>query len=1361
MPRRPSVEYRGEPVDDELAVSALSRYTWAWGANLISKGTKKGDLEQKDVPRPPAYARASALVEAWEIFWYNGPIVWKLLRVYSLVIAFQYTLAIFRVAVSLVPFSIMYRLIDALQSNDPEKRTIANLWPLVAGLGFVSLFQQWLEGIINWNTIIGLSIPISSQLSTLVYEKSLRRKNIKTAEKTEVNIDDDDDDKKDDPAATLKSKQAIVNLIGVDARRIADFLSWQFQIVQSVIKLVMYSAYTINMIGFVPFFAGLVSWAVVLPFNYWSSKKYIRQQDKLMKIRDTKVTIVNEALLGIRQIKFAALEQQWQKRILERRGKELATIRKAFLYDCVVIACWIFSPILLSVVALSVYAVMTENLTPKVAFVSIGIFKSLEMALSVIPEMLTFGMDALISLRRIGAYLDTNEMENNLTPGPDVAIENASVAWPVDGNVPEEERFVLRDLNLSFPQGELSVISGRTGTGKSLLLAALLGEADLLSGSIYMPPTAAPEDRHDAKAHAGNWILPGSVAFVSQTPWLESASLRDNILFGLPHDEARYKEVIEVCALKKDLEILEDGDSTELGANGINLSGGQKWRVTLARAIYSRAEILVMDDIFSAVDAHVGRHIFEKCIGGPICKNRTRILVTHHVGLVQSKTKYVVELGEGKILEAGLTSELDEEGILERIKSHDPQPIAEGSTAVNSEVVSEGDEEDGAALQKVKSKLKDAKKFIEDETHEKGHVKRHVYASYIKASGGVLVWAALFVFFIICEGGELGKTWWLGVWTGHNEEQTRATINSNVNATTSQWNLFTIQNGAFHGSLHQPVSTRDNQDDLWFYLSIWAILSFGTALLHCLRILVIFLTGIRAAKALFEEILFTVLRTPLRWLDTVPVGRILNRMTADFDTIDSRLGWTLSWTMGQAIGLSGICIAAAIVTPIILPPAFILIAVGGFIAKRYMDAARPMKRLESSCKSPVFELFNATLSGITTLRAYQKSGVYKERMHYSLDTWSTNKINFWILNRWMGFRMSLVGAAFSIIVTFLLVTTPFVTASMAGFVLTFAVDFSTTLLFGIRAFAQLELDMNATERVIEYCDLKTEDQGGVEPPAAWPTKGEIDIKDLVVGYAPGLPAVLQGVSFSVGNNERIGVIGRTGAGKSSLTLALFRFLEARSGEIFIDGLDVSKLNLHALRSRLAIIPQDPVLFSGSVRSNLDPFDEHSDEQLRDCLARVHLLDSVPGTPANETANSSSTPVTPKNINIFQDLTSGISESGGNLSQGQRQLLCIARAIVSRPKIMVLDEATSAVDMSTDTLIQRSIREEFTDTTMIVIAHRLSTIADFDRILVLSEGKVAEFGTPKELWNTEGSIFRDMCENSGERAELEKTVLAGK
>ena len=652
-----------------------------------------------------------------------------------------------------------------------------------AALRSIANKYQWIDGWIVWFSITRLCMPIRGQLSALVFNNSLRRKNVKSADnakdddksgedgKKDDNDDDKDKDKdKDDKeeSSVLKSRQAIVNLVGVDSRHIAEFAMMQFFLINSVGKLIVFSAFLIQLIGWLPFGAGILAWALVLPVNTYVSKIYMKAEDQLMKNRDNKLAVVNEALLGMRQIKFSAIEGQWEKKILEMREAELRTIKRVFTADSVLFFCWVTSPILLAAASLATYAAIHGILAPSVAFVSVGIFKSLEVSLSVLPELLAGGMDTLVSVRRVQKYLDGPEIEKVVSEGPDVAFENASIAWPVDGEVPDEDRFILNNVNLSFPEGELSVISGKTGTGKSLLLSALLGEADLLEGSIYMPATLPPLERNDGKAHPGNWLLHGSVAYVSQTPWLESASFRDNILFGLPYLEDRYNTALDVCALKKDLEILPDGDQTELGANGINLSGGQKWRVTLARAIYSRASILIMDDIFSAVDAHVGRQIFENCISGDICKGRTRILVTHHVGLVDSQTKYIVELGEGTVLHSGLTSDLAEDGTLQKIKSHEqPQVViqvdenGDGPTAVNSEETSvleptENEESTVNTLHKVPSKT--GKKFVVDEAREKGMVKKHVYATYMKSSGGWFFWGACAILYISFEGMNLGTS---------------------------------------------------------------------------------------------------------------------------------------------------------------------------------------------------------------------------------------------------------------------------------------------------------------------------------------------------------------------------------------------------------------------------------------------------------------------------------------------------------------------------------------------------------------------------------------------------------------------------
>lgn len=568
-------------------------------------------------------------------------------------------------------------------------------------------------------------------------------------------------------------------------------------------------------------------------------------------------------------------------------------------------------------------------------------------------------------------------------------------------------------------------------------------------------------------------------------------------------------------------------------------------------------------------------------------------------------------------------------------------------------------------------------------------------------------------------------------------------------------------------------SIASGDDNLRLYLGVYVGISVLACLIGTARYYFILSACVRASRNLFHGLIFAVLRAPLRWLDTVPLGRILNRFTADFHMIDSRIGYDLGFLVSDLLEVCGIMVAGILVSPLVIIFAAVLLSICLKLSLTYLAGAREIKRLESTAKSPVFEQFGSSLAGLVTIRAFSKGETFIEIIYDKINAHAQAWWTMWLFNRWIGIRMNLVGAIFSTLTAALVVVLPGISASLAGFALSFALQCNTAIAFALRQYANVELNMNATERVIEYSNIELENQGGTDAPAAWPTEGRLEVHDLVVGYAPDLSPVLKGLSFTVEKNQRVGVVGRTGAGKSSLTLALFRFLEAREGQIYIDGLDVSKIKLRDLRSRLAIIPQDPVLFSGTVRSNLDPFDEYTDSELNDALARVHLisasveddeatLTSQTATPrhGNGTATPDTATAHQANTNVFTSLAAPISEGGLNLSQGQRQLLCLARAIVSRPKIMVLDEATSAVDMETDALIQQSIRAEFgrNATTLLVIAHRLSTIADFDRILVMDAGKAVEFGPPKDLMEIEGGVFKNLVDNSGEKAVLEKMIF---
>ncbi|KAL1844357.1 hypothetical protein VTJ49DRAFT_36 [Mycothermus thermophilus] len=1345
IPRRPDVFFHGEPVDRMYTVSALNRFTWHWASVLLKLASRKKNLDLDDLPRPDGFVRAASVSADWKAQPTAGVPLWLgLILAHKKAVAVNWFITLCASILNFAPQWVILQLLRFFERRQPGDQSL-EAWMWVIWLAVAIIAQSWFESILWWQAYSDLSIPIRAQLSALIFEKSMCRKDVKGTGKSNkigeaesagpVSHQGAEADE-DDSEELKKSKQSTVNLIGVDGKRVSDFSCFQTLFPGSLFKLIVSLAFLVSLLGWKALAGGLSAMLAIVPVNIYFSKRYSDSQDRLMKVRDEKMEIVNEALQGIRQIKFSALEPEWEAKIGGVRERELSAVWSVFMNDTMLIGCWVTSPIMLAAISLAVYAAVHGSLTPSVAFVSLGVFKSLEVTLSVIPELTTDLLDAWVSIKRIEQYLNSPEVEDISKDSDEVSFDNASIAWPADEAIDEAERFVLRNINVTFPKGELSVISGKTGTGKSLMLAAILGEVDLLGGTLYVPKAPPLSERHDDKATKDNWIIPKAIAYVAQIPWIENASIKDNILFGLPYDEERYRKTVEVCALKKDLEMLSDGENTEIGANGINLSGGQKWRITLARAIYSRADILVLDDIFSAVDAHVGRHIFDKCLNGELAAGRTRILVTHHVSLCEPKTKYLVELGDGGVLHAGLLSELREEGTLERIKTQEQTSeeieADELATAVNSDHSSVEDQLVGgeangdAALRKVPSKTQAPRKFVEEEAREQGAVRKHIYLTYLKDSGGFIFWGFAMVIYVVVHGFNIGRSWWLKIWTSNYEQDIAPQVASECPHALSYF----FAEGVRQPSIHVfSAPTTAVNGTLAYYLGVYVALALTSSIIGTLKYLYIYFGSIRASRKLFAKLNFTILRTPIRWLDTVPVGRILNRYTADFNTIDSQMAYSVGFGANSFLGLMAVVVSGLFVSPYIVLLAVVLLAICLYYAIQYLNGARPVKRLESTTKSPVFEQFGSALTGVTTIRGFGKSQVYVERMYRKIDDYSAATWHLWLFNRWMGWRMSLVGSFFSSFVSILILLMPGIDSALAGFALAFALEFSSAVMWTIRYYANMELNMNSAERIIEYTELPTENLGGRSPPAAWPTAGRIEVHDLVVSYAPDLPPVLKGLTFSVNSRERIGVVGRTGAGKSSLTLALFRFLEARSGGIHIDGIDISTIKLHDLRSRLAIIPQDPVLFSGTIRSNLDPFDHHTDAELRDCLERVHLVTSDESAESSGTATpvGSTSTVAKKNTNPFRDLQSPVSEGGLNLSQGQRQLLCLARAIVSRPRVMVLDEATSAVDMHTDALIQRSIREEFTDSTLIVIAHRLSTIADFDRVLVLRDGQVAEFG----------------------------------
>ncbi|KAF1981699.1 putative ABC bile acid transporter [Aulographum hederae CBS 113979] len=1396
IPRRPDVFHDGKLVDRQFSNSWLDRATFGWPSHVLKLATSGKQFEFADLPGMDHSTRSRELYDSFSALNKTGKIVKLILIAHWRPLAEQYFVTVIDGLLIVAPQLAMFKLLKLLEDRDHGMNVTKETWLWVVVLAFALVLS---EAVNNWLWWLGygkLCIPIRVQLSALVFGKAMRRKDFKGASSTTKENEKDTDtlkavqDEEDEPIKTVevdknavtaggeveedlqKTRQGVINLVGVDANRIANFAVVNNLFFGSLCRLAVAFTFLCQIIGWKALLAGVATQVIIFPTNIFFSKMYSAATDELMVTRDKKLAVINEALTGVRQIKFAALESSWQNKIRVIRESELSALLKMFRADTILIFCWLLGPIILSAASIGVFAVLNNGLPPSVAFTTIAILANIEMTLGFLPELTTYLLDAWVSINRIGEFLDSEERIVNTIPSDSIGFEDVTLAWPSEGER-EENAFMLNNLDLHFPNGELSVISGPTGSGKSLLLAAILGEVDVLKGRLLVPEAPPLEKRFDHKANKSNWIIPEALAFVSQQPWIENATFKNNILFGLPFDQERYDKVISACALDKDLKIMTDGDATEIGANGINLSGGQRWRITLARAMYSRAGVLLLDDIFSAVDSHVGRQIYEEALTGELSKDRTRVLVTHHVSLCLPRTKYSVRLGDGKVDFAGDVEQLGKtelDALLKEEQNENEEAVDDEVTDLPAPQQTIGDrrrssvlkarrmsqvsqksaliDESGLAVDS-KNTTQKPKVFVEEEARDKGWVKWSVYGKYFKASGGLPPWLLILVVFVGYQVALVGRSWVLRVWTD---------VHSEAKVMIQQIHPLVSSAYAHTQGLNVDPSVK-------YYLSLYLGIAGVLCILGTIRFWLVFMTSIRASRKMFENITYTVLRARLRWLDTVPVGRILNRMTADFNTIDSMMAMAIASFLFNFLTLIGIIAAGILVSPYVIFLAVLLIAICVWYAIYYLSGAREAKRMESVAKSPIFELFSTALAGVSTIRAFQKSDTYVTTMFARIDEYASATFATWIFNRWLSWRLSLIGSAFTVIVAILIVSVDGIDAALGGFAIGFALQYTEAVTWVLRQFANVELGMNAAERVVEYSEIPIEDEGGMDAPAAWPTEGKLEVHDLVVGYAEDLPPVLNGISFNVKRHERIGVVGRTGAGKSSLTLALFRFLEARSGSIHIDGLDISKVKLHDLRSRLAIIPQDPVLFSGTVRSNIDPFNQHPDQALRDALERVHLVKATTSTgPSSAAASASENDTTAgvANTNPFASLSSPISEAGSNLSQGQRQLLCLARAIIARPKIMVLDEATSAVDKDTDELIQRSIREEFGGSTLVVIAHRLSTIADFDRILVLGEGRVKEFGTPRELLEKEGdeaeAVFRGMVEDSGEREVLREIIL---
>ncbi|XP_050313562.1 probable multidrug resistance-associated protein lethal(2)03659 [Anthonomus grandis grandis] len=1181
------------------------------------------------------------------------------------------------------------QLLQFYMPNESEIGPEEALWyaggVVLCSFGNIVISHPYMMGVIH----LGMKLRVAC--CSLIYRKSLRLSKTALGQTTVGQV---------------------VNLLSNDVNRFDVAVLFAHHLWLGPVQTIICTYFMYLQVG-LSAVIGVILLIVFIPVQVYLGKKISILRLKTALRTDERVRLMNEIISGIQVIKMYAWEKPFAKLVEVVRRFEIKAIRKSSYMRGIQISFIMYSTRISIFASILAYVLLGYKITAEKVFVLTSFYNILRQTMTVFfPQGIAQVAEAMVSINRLNKFMnfeekdelikDTEEKkevvpDENVKP-PGIYIRNASAKWS-EASCDN----TLTNINLEVTPGNLVTVIGPVGSGKSSLLHLILRELPLIGGSLEVN---------------------GEVSYASQEPWLFAGSVRQNILFGLPMDKKRYHTVVRRCALEKDFQLLPYGDKTIVGDRGVSLSGGQRARINLARAVYKQADIYLLDDPLSAVDAHVGKQLFEQCITG-FLRDKVVVLVTHQLQYLK-EVDHILYLDDGVAKIEGSYDDLLNSGLdfTNLMQQKEQNPEEEELTARRKSSVTR---ERANSVKSIASIEVDVPHEVEEQKGT-GSVGAKVYGAYFKAGGNACVIFMTFFLFIMAQFLGSLVDYFITFWVNIEQENFQ---NSNE-TTDGPYNLSYVTE-----SSNKTEEVGFSWFDFWHFsretcMYIYSVLIALLIIFTMVRSFVFFAVCMRASTNLHNTMFRSITRATMRFFNTNSAGRILNRFSKDMGQIDEMLTSSLIDVLQIGLTLLGIIVVVAIVSTWLLLPTCVVAIIFYFMRIFYLKTSRSVKRLEGTTRSPVFSHLNATLQGLTTIRAFRAENILSQEFDNHQDLHSSAWFEFIATSRAFGYWLDLVCIIYIALVTFsflLLGNESF--GGNVGLAITQAIGLTGMFQWGMRQSTELENQMTSVERVLEYTQI--EHEGNLEskpdkkPPKYWPNLGKIEFKHVYLRYFPADPPVLKDLTFIIKPKEKVGIVGRTGAGKSSIINALFQLTET-SGAILVDELNITQIGLHDLRTKISIIPQEPVLFSGTMRKNLDPFDEYSDSELWRALEDVELKEAV------------------------EDLTAGLnsimSEGGSNFSVGQRQLVCLARAILRNNKILVMDEATANVDPQTDALIQKTIRRKFANCTVLTIAHRLNTVMDSDRVLVMDAGQVKEFNHPYVLLEDKTGILHNMALQAG-------------